>query len=133
MCRARLVARPRHLPIWVPKPEFGVGNREFGLGEIGNGGCECELGIQNIGYMINDCMRLYVCAFLSRSHTDSNMLYYNLYMYVGLCMLYVHLVMVNTLCVFTHILYNYTPHFYRQMPGLLVFRTPYGPRTGKVW
>ncbi len=25
------------------------------------------------------------------------------------------------LCVFTHIVYNYTPHFYRQMPGLLVY------------
>ncbi len=40
--RARLVAGPRHLPVRVPKAVFGVGNMEFGIGEIANGGAKAN-------------------------------------------------------------------------------------------
>ena len=43
MWRAPLVAGPRHLPVRVPKAEYGVGNREFGIGEIGNGGAKANM------------------------------------------------------------------------------------------
>ncbi len=42
MCRARLAAGSRHLPVRVPKAEFGVGNREFGIGGIGIGGAKAN-------------------------------------------------------------------------------------------
>ncbi len=54
-CRARLVAGPRQdvwpalwrglatCPYGFRKPNFGVGNREFGIGEIGNGGAKANM------------------------------------------------------------------------------------------